>query len=229
MCAKEKHRGQKRERPSDPCRVAFPGSRLASLRDVTENHRRDEFGAECEQWHDGFLAEHGEMQPALREEEAGKKRRRRAVGRQKLGEDGVPEIKLEQERHVAERLHIGASQGADERVAREAAKADEYADERREQYSSSAHREGVQKADEKRPAIGRVRVVREKALPDVEAGGAVQEREPGADRACAEIADDVEGEKAGERDDKGEDERLEQEGARERRVPPHGEGARRGR
>ena len=70
-----------------------------------------------------------------------------------------------------------------EPVRRQPRDADDDAEERGQDDAEHAHEQRIEQADQQRAAVGVGGVVRDRALADLEAGGAVEEPEPEAEAA----------------------------------------------
>jgi hypothetical protein len=102
---------------------------------------------------------------------------------QVFGEQQVPHQQLQQHRDVAEGLHIAVAQRAHQGVAREAAHAQQGAQDGSQHDADHRHAQRVDQPDQEGLPVGVYGVVVEPAFADVEAGRLHQEVEAALDAA----------------------------------------------
>ena len=62
---------------------------------------------------------------------------------QGLGQNEIPDEQLQEQRHIAEKLHISPAQAAQQKIARQAANADECAEQRGKHNAQRRYPKGV--------------------------------------------------------------------------------------
>ena len=177
--------GQERQPEQQPERhqhgvERLPG-RLAPAPGPARQQRRPPRSAttQRDQGRAGALPEHGQRdaQAAVVEEDRLADRDAVARMRQRLQDREVPEQELEQQRDVADRLDVDDGEARDQPVGREPRKADDEAEDGRQDDAERRDQQRVEQADPERPAVGRHRAVVDQREADVEARGPVQEAE----------------------------------------------------
>src|SRR3954469_2881201 len=129
--------------------------------------------------------------------------------RQRFANERVPEEELHEERYVAQELHIGRRQRAQQSILSEAREADQHAEHRGARDADERHAQRVAEADRERAEITvACAIAQEERLADLEAGLALQEGKAAGDAPCLEIGSGVRYEKTERRRDCGERERL---------------------
>ncbi len=131
---------------------------------------------------------------------------------QAVGEvaDALVEIEqLQQQRQIADNLHIAARRLREQPVARQARNADDEADDRRKNDAEAGDQKRVEQPDPKGATIGRAaRRIFDQRLTDVEAGGLVPESEAGCDLRPRQVVDCVAGGAVDEQRDHGAENKL---------------------
>ena len=121
-------------------------------------------------------------------------------GGQPFVEDEIPHQQLQQDRDIAEQLHVAGAEAPHEEVAGQPADADQRAQDRREHDADDGRTQRIREPDQERLPVGIGRVECEDALADVEAGRLREEAEAALDSAHAHVLERVVRE---ERDDGG--------------------------
>ena len=141
--------------------------------------------------HDGELRREfrpRQEQAAIIENAAARKRHAAAQLRQRFEHRVVPEIKLQEQRHVADQLDIETGQRRDQPITRQPRDADNEADNRRQHDGDGGDEKRVEKADPEGAAERRgARRISDQRLADVEAGGIVPEAEAGSDMRLRQV------------------------------------------
>ena len=142
----------------------------------------------------GLLGEDGARheQAAVVEEEIVADIDRLARVRQRREDGVVPEQELQQQRQVADHLHIDHRNLADDPVLGQARDADDEAEDGGEDDADGGDDQRVEKADHEGFAVGRGGGAEwDEGLADVEAGRVVEEAETGGDAGPLQVVDGV--------------------------------------
>ena len=145
-------------------------------------------------------------------------------GRGQALEDGVPEQQLQQQRDVAQGFDVEGGQLGEQPVVRQAADADQGAEDGGQDDADDGDLQGVQDADQQGGAVGvHGGVVGDQRLADGDAGGAAEEAEAGGDVAGGEVVGGVADEIPGDGGDDAEDDDLPDDRTEHRVAPgqPH--------
>ena len=156
----------------------------------------------------GDYADHGQSQPGQGgDHSAGEGKRHgysgvvhvHAIGdnvslshRRQGQHDVEPEIQLNQQGHVAEKLNIGQRQLGHHPVSRQPANTDEYSGQRRQDDADNGDHDGIDGGDSEGVEEGIRRFVGKEMLADGRLVGALQETEPVGDFPLVDGAGDVE-------------------------------------
>ena len=171
----------------------------------------------------GFGVQRRSPQPAVREIHAGQQVQRLAHRRRRFRNQRVPEEQLQQQRDVAQRLHVDQRHAADQPVPRQPREADDQADDARRRDADQRHAQRVQQPDEKGAGVAVRRVVGDRAFADPHARFAVEKAEARGDVESFQIFDGVDREPGDRRRHERDRENLEEDVARAdrgQRAPP---------